>query len=190
MEVNSMNSWNRPTMFHHLGKMIALSILLVAFAILMPITAAAQTATDTIVLPDDNEPVAFDGGILIGGVEVEQEGEDIIQYTLRGAAGIVFPKDHPGGILILEFKETPQAPIAAQILQFPHKLEPSTLDLDGSRPLHIQIAPQQVYLFISLANNIGLDFSSITFQENVQPPALETCDCEVVMLQEMVEFEF
>jgi hypothetical protein len=140
-------------------------------------TAAADTTT---AVPGDTRataPIAFDGGVLIGDVS-ESATTGVGEYTIiiSGAAGFLLQEGNPGGVLTLKFAQPPAESVNATFHQFPLELDPSAVVLDG-KPLEIQIAPRQVYLFMQLAadDNGELLLSQVIFRPGVELSDTAVC---------------
>ena len=118
-------------------------------------TTAATDTTTAIPGAKATAPVEFEGGVLVGAVsESATPGEGTHSIIISGAVGFLLPEGNPGGVLTLEFAQPPAEPLNATFHQFPLELDPSAAVLDG-KPLEIQIAPRQIYLFMQQAPDNG-----------------------------------
>ena len=127
------------------------------------------------------QAVPFDGGVLLGDVHTVAAATDtaVAEYVLQGAVGFVLPDGHPGGVLRLEFAAPPEAPAAVALRQFPLKLNPETVTLDGS-PVEIFMAPGRMYQFMQPADPelpATLRLSRIVFESGVELSEPATCGC-------------
>lgn len=163
-------------------------IVILASGIIRAQIIVPPAATDTIELPAPaTEPVPFTGGAMIGNVQQEKIDEDQSVFKLTGAVGFILPKDNTGGILTLTFAKPPENPVETKFRQFPLSIEPTEATLDGS-PVEIQIAPGQVYQFMSIKNSAEIELSSIEFKQDTTLSDPEECECQQIKLKPETRF--
>jgi hypothetical protein len=138
----------------------------------------SPSATSTTDLPESaTVPVAFDGGAMFGNARLEPRNLQVSPtYIIDGAVGFVLPKDNPGGVLSLKFTAPPAVSAEAEFKQFPRQINPQTSVLDG-KPIEIQIAPSQIYFFMSLKQNAELALSEVKFTSGAALSEPGNCGC-------------
>lgn len=145
---------------------------------------SSQQVGSDFVAPDTKpSPCQFASGTIIGNVRMEKSEDGQISYVIHGAVGFVLPEGNNGGILKLSFANPMEQPIDAEFNQFPYALEPQSIALDG-KPLEIDIAPSQVYLFVNIENQKKIVIDDIEFKQDTPLSTPATCGCTQIKLSQ------